>query len=41
MKAQALPLLAGFLNEAACAGLVRLGPLQTQNPRFCGLLLPA
>lgn len=36
-----LPLLAGLLIEAAWAGLVWLGPLQHQIPRFWALLLPA
>ncbi|MCC7265631.1 MAG: hypothetical protein IT369_24245 [Candidatus Latescibacteria bacterium] len=41
LRLQALPLLAGLLIEAAWAGLVWLGPLQTQIPRFWALLLPA
>ncbi|MBM3276936.1 MAG: hypothetical protein FJY95_02480 [Candidatus Handelsmanbacteria bacterium] len=38
---QALPLWCGLLIEATCLGLVWLGPLQTQIPRFWALLLPA
>jgi len=41
MGRQALPLLCGLLIAAACLGLVWLGPLQTQIPRFWALLLPA
>lgn len=41
MVAQALPLLCGLVIEAALLWIDRLGPLQTQIPRFWAALLPA
>jgi hypothetical protein len=41
MKPQVLPLACGLAIEAAWIGVVWLGPLQAQIPRFWALLLPA